>query len=373
MNSLAAQQPVPAHVAAALDKVDLSGNAWITVTPNEAVRAGRRAPATARLSGMTFAVKDNFDTAGIRTTYGSPMYVDHFPRHTATIVRELETAGAVNIGKTNMNEFAYGVTGFNPTFGLITSPLDEHRTASGSSGGSAAAVATRTVDFALGSDTSGSVRLPAACCGVVGFKAAHGALPMDGVYPLAPAFDSLGVLTRDISTLRRVLGVTELPDAGSAVVANIDDLGLPGLPSSHGVLFRQQAYALHKQRSMLNPSGYSQDLLCKLSIEDRMSHEDAIVEWTSWRATYVSLVHNVDLLVGPVFDGPPPTVHQMLDEYATNSQETSARLIRRTAVANALGWPALAIPTALGPKEILGRPGSEPLMLAVAQKIMGQQ
>jgi aspartyl-tRNA(Asn)/glutamyl-tRNA(Gln) amidotransferase subunit A len=124
--------------------------------------------------------------------------------------------GAVILGKANLNEYAYGVSGHNPHFGTIRSPADRARTAGGSSGGSAAAVAAGICDIGVGTDTSGSVRIPAACCGVYGFKAAHGGYPMRGVFPLAATYDSIGFFATHVPTLSRVLDVA-VPDGVNAV------------------------------------------------------------------------------------------------------------------------------------------------------------
>ena len=148
--------------------------------------------------GIPLGVKDLFDTAGLTTTYGSAIFRDHVPDRTAEAVRRLEATGYANVGKTNLHEFAYGVTSENPHFGDVLNPLDSDRVAGGSSGGSAAAVAAGLCEVALGTDTGGSIRIPAACCGITGFKPTHGLVPTDGVFPLAPSFDHVGPLTRTV-------------------------------------------------------------------------------------------------------------------------------------------------------------------------------
>src|SRR3954471_12218378 len=150
-------------------------------------------------SGPMLAVKDLFDTAGIRTTYGSAVFADHVPDTTAAAVSLLEAAGWANTGKTNLHEFAYGVTSQNLHYGVVPNPKYPGRTAGGSSGGSAAALALGLVEGALGTDTGGSIRIPAACCGVVGFKPGFGVVPIDGVFPLAPSFDHAGPMARDVA------------------------------------------------------------------------------------------------------------------------------------------------------------------------------
>src|SRR5918992_2075726 len=118
--------------------------------------------------GMPLAVKDLFDTAGLVTTYGSPLFADHVPARTAPAVVALEASGYGNVGKTNLHELAYGTTSENPHFGVVPNPLAPGRVAGGSSGGNAAALVLRAAELALGSDSGGSIRIPAACCGVGG-------------------------------------------------------------------------------------------------------------------------------------------------------------------------------------------------------------
>ncbi|MBP1449880.1 MAG: amidase, partial [Thermoproteus sp.] len=148
-----------------------------------------------RLFGVIIAVKDNIDVAGLPTTNGAP-YAKSLPRTTAPVVKALEAEGALVLGKTNMHELALGVTNLNPHFGPARNPRDPARITGGSSGGSAGAVALGVVPLALATDTGGSIRIPAALCGVVGYKPPYGELPLEGVRPLAPTLDHVGFLTR---------------------------------------------------------------------------------------------------------------------------------------------------------------------------------
>jgi len=149
--------------------------------------------------GIPLAVKDLFDTAGLVTTYGSSIFAEHVPQQTAEAVRLLEAAGYVDVGKTNLHEFAYGVTSMNPHYGWVPNPVRERRIAGGSSGGSAAALAAGLADAALGTDTGGSIRIPAAYCGVVGFKPTYGLVSLEGCWPLAPSYDHAGPMARTVS------------------------------------------------------------------------------------------------------------------------------------------------------------------------------
>src|SRR5262245_53498977 len=148
--------------------------------------------------GIALAVKDLFDTADLTTTYGSAIFAGHVPSETAEAVRRLEAAGYANVGKTNLHEFAYGVTSMNPHYGWVPNPVLAGRIAGGSSGGSAAALAAGLADAALGTDSGGSIRIPAAYCGVVGFKPTYGLVPLDGCWPLAASYDHAGPMARTV-------------------------------------------------------------------------------------------------------------------------------------------------------------------------------
>jgi len=153
------------------------------------------------------AVKDLFDTAGLATTYGSIVFADHVPERSAEAVTRLEAAGYVNVGKTNLHEFAYGITSVNPHYGTVPNPAFPGRMAGGSSGGSAAALAAGLAEYALGTDSGGSIRIPAACCGIVGFKPTYGLVSLDGVFPLAPSFDHAGPMARSVAECLEMIEV----------------------------------------------------------------------------------------------------------------------------------------------------------------------
>ena len=156
-------------------------------------------------AGVRLAVKDLIDTAGLVTTYGSAIYREHVPERTASSVIALEAAGYGVVGKTNLHEFAYGITSDNPHFGAVVNPLDASRIPGGSSGGNGAALAAGLCEVALGTDSAGSIRLPAACCGVVGFKPTWGLVPADGVFPLAPSFDTVGPMAVTVAACTEIM------------------------------------------------------------------------------------------------------------------------------------------------------------------------
>ena len=187
-----------------------SWNAIITrVPPPETL------PGTGPLAGRTLLVKDLIDTAGIRTTYGSRIYADHVPTRNATVVERALRAGAVLVGKANMPEFAWSVLGKNPWYGTIHNPARPGRTTGGSSAGNAAALAAGLVELGIGTDTGCSIRLPSAACGTVGLKPRWGVIPNDGIFPLAPTYDTVGPMARtvaDVALLWSVLAERPVPE-----------------------------------------------------------------------------------------------------------------------------------------------------------------
>ncbi|MDN6500186.1 MAG: amidase, partial [Yaniella sp.] len=167
------------------------------------------------LEGIPIAVKDVIATAGVRTTMGSRLFSDHVPSEDAQIVKQLKAAGANIVGKSNTHEFSFGIRGDSTAFGVVPNPHDETRIAGGSSSGSAAAVARGIVPLAVGTDTAGSIRVPAALCGAVGFKPTYDLLDTTGIFPLAPSFDTagfLGTTVQDIIVAMAAVGVESISD-----------------------------------------------------------------------------------------------------------------------------------------------------------------
>jgi aspartyl-tRNA(Asn)/glutamyl-tRNA(Gln) amidotransferase subunit A len=198
---------------ARIERLNPKLNAFITVTAERALadarsaerelhRGRRRGP----LHGIPIVLKDNIWTRGIRTTVGSSILRDFVPEEDATVARRLRQAGAVLLGKTHLHEFAYGATSDNPHFGPARNPWATDRIPGGSSGGSAIAVAAGMCVAALGSDTGGSIRIPAALCGVVGLKPTFGRVSVHGVFPLAPSFDHVGPIARSTADAALLLG-----------------------------------------------------------------------------------------------------------------------------------------------------------------------
>jgi aspartyl-tRNA(Asn)/glutamyl-tRNA(Gln) amidotransferase subunit A len=327
------------------------------------------APGDGDLSGIRVGVKDLIDVRGFATTNGTSDYDERPAQADAPFVAALRDRGAHIVGKTNLNEFAYGVSGYNPHWGTILNPVDRRRTAGGSSGGSAAAVAAGVVDVAIGTDTSGSVRVPAACCGVYGFKLSGGAYPMQGVTPLATSFDSMGYFAADIADLQRVLGIFDLPELRTLRVGRLGhDLETPVLPSEHWLVLREEAWRVHGERLNANPSSYGKDLRWKLKLPfAEMAEVRSSLQ--RWATHFHRCTEGFDVLLGPALDGSAPTVESALSDYALDEFLVGDRLLRHTPMYNELGWPALVCPTDEGPVQIAARPGDEAKLLAVGASI----
>lgn len=197
-----------------IEKLNPSLNAFITVLADRARREARKAEREISrggwlgpLHGIPIALKDNIYTRGIRTTAGSKILRDFVPDRDAEVTRRLADAGAILVGKTNMHEFAYGVTNDNPHFGPARNPWNRRCIPGGSSGGSAVAIASGMCYGSVGTDTGGSIRIPSALCGIVGLKPTFGLVSVDGIVPLAVSLDHAGPLARTVTDLCILLQV----------------------------------------------------------------------------------------------------------------------------------------------------------------------
>jgi aspartyl-tRNA(Asn)/glutamyl-tRNA(Gln) amidotransferase subunit A len=341
--------------------------------------------------GRRLAVKDLFDTAGVRTTYGSVVFADHIPAQTASAVALLEATGWVDVGKTNLHEFAYGVTSQNVHYGVVPNPRAPGRTAGGSSGGSAAALVLGAADGALGTDTGGSIRIPAACCGVVGLKPTFGLVPVDGVFPLAPSFDHAGPMANDVAgcveLMRSLAPSVEIPPV------RLDDLALAvtwvdrceplvarrvaaatagaapvDFPTAEAVVpaFMREVADVHRELYAEHADLYGENIRGKiercLAVTDG-EYEGAQRARVELRERAEEALGERDLLVAPTLRFVAPSAD--VDEPVVRGELTVL-----TFPFNALGWPALAVPVGEAEDglpasvQIVGRPGADGLVLA---------
>ena len=189
------------------------------------------------LSGIPYAMKDNISTSGIRTTACSNTLKDYVPIYDATIYKKLQDAGAVMIGKTNMDELAMGGTGLTGNTGIVRNPFDLNRITAGSSAGSAVAVATKSVPFAIGTDTGDSIRKPAAYTGVVGYKPSYGLVSRYGLFAFASSLDTIGVLTNNVKDAAIVIDTIKGSDDNDmTTIKDMDDVKLTDYLSGYSII-----------------------------------------------------------------------------------------------------------------------------------------
>jgi aspartyl-tRNA(Asn)/glutamyl-tRNA(Gln) amidotransferase subunit A len=348
--------------------------------------------------GVRLAVKDLFDTAGVRTTYGSAIFAQHVPTVTAEAVTRLELAGYAMVGKTNLHEFAYGITSENEHYGRVPNPLADDRIAGGSSGGNAAALATGLADAAIGTDSGGSIRIPAACCGVTGFKPSFGLVSLTGCYPLAPSFDHAGPMARDVDGCERMMealvpglavrrlgalddvrvGVawTQLADplvrerveGAAARFAHCEVLDLPFCEGTEPVFQREVAEG-HAELWAEQRGRYGESVARKIELAVRVTDDDVAAATRArelYREQLADLMADVDLVL-------TPTIAMVAPPASLGEPAVRKRMLQFTYPWNAIGAPALALPC--GPAEdglpasiqLVGRPGDDEIVLAAGR------
>lgn len=397
-------------------------NAFITVTAESAIREAERADAEIAagqwrgpLHGIPVGYKDLIDTAGVRTTAASAMFAERIPNQDAEVVAMLKTAGASCIGKHNLHEFAYGGSNVISHFGPARNPVNPEFIAGGSSGGSATAVATGMCYAAIGTDTAGSVREPAALCGIVGLKPSYGLVSTEGIIALSSSLDHAGPLTRTVAdaailldaltgnshhyhrNLREdvrnfVVGVPRIffyEDLDREVAATLEDairqLDACGFVVSDvevrvntdRTLQMAEAYEVHREMAAKSPDLYHPETLRRiLSGKDITpdQHRAALSELGHIRHEVASWFHGIDLLVTPTTPIPAPNLPD-LQANLDRLRPAELLLLRNTRPANVWGLPAISVPCGFTSGglpiglQLIGPPNGEIKLLQAASAV----
>jgi aspartyl-tRNA(Asn)/glutamyl-tRNA(Gln) amidotransferase subunit A len=341
------------------------------------------------LAGVPLGVKDLFDSEGVPTTYGSPMFADHVPAADATALARARAAGAILVGKTQTHEFAWGITSVNRLMGTSRNPWAPERMSGGSSGGSAVALAAGLVPLALGSDTGGSIRVPSSFCGTVGFKPTYGLVSRDGIFPLAPSLDHPGPMARtpgDAALLLSAIADEVAPDDGRRRIGvhtelnvtppfDLVEVAFPEAELAYPTFVpTQRAEALFTHRSAgLWPARrdeYGEDVRSRLEAAETVALGDYLAASENRRrlaAAFARVFREVDLLLTPVAKGPPPPIGEegnLRDRVMPFTvPQDLAGLPTCTVRA---GFDALGLPFGV---QLTGPPGSDARVLAAAQEL----
>lgn len=399
---------VTRHMLERIQAEDAGLNAFITVAADDALASalelekeltahGPRSP----LHGVPVGLKDIIYTRGLKTTMAAEAYRDHVPNYDAAVVERLKSAGAIIIGKLNTHQFAYGPTGDRSYFGAVKNPHDPTRIAGGSSSGSGASVAAGLCHAAIGTDTGGSVRIPASCCGIVGMKPTFGRISKHGIYPLSRTLDHPGPMTRTVEDNALVLGVLTGHDDRDPYTVNRDNedftrfldqslkgtiVGIPtalyfecidpeveskvhraihilhglgaevrevDLPGIHETLAAQrtvlaaEAFAIHHRPLQDAPEQYDDEVRARLLAGEAISARDYIDAQQQRHAAVRALDNvfaQVDVLATPTLPVLPTNLDQRRVSIGENEELVRSALTRLTGPTNLSGSPSLSLP-----------------------------
>jgi len=388
-------------LARARERSDLNAFAWLADHP--------AVPVLGPLAGVPLAVKDNTDVAGVPTTCGSRHFAGRVAVDSATCVSRLVRAGAVVIGKTVTHEFAYGTLGDSSVHGPVHNPSDPSRITGGSSAGSAAAVAAGIVPLALASDTGGSARIPASLCGVYGFKPTTGIVPTDGVFPLSPSLDTVGLMASSADLLAQAWEVlSESHDdhdrrEGPMVSVDQRDLApvdaeveaafgeaveglikgsvrLPALPEIAALyddISGPEAAAIHHERMTSAPELFQPDVGQRLEEAARIPgwrYVNALERRAQLRKEAKSVFEDAGFLLLPTTPVAATRIGQSHVNLLGEHTLVRSALLSLTKAWSVLGWPAVSVPGLLVTGlpvglQIVGPPGSDRALLAVAKSV----
>ena len=388
-----------------------------TLERKSAERASAGEPARS-LEGVPFAIKDVIDVVGFPTTMGSKVSSGPDPSGSAPVVNLLEKAGALPVVKTNCQEYSYGILGDESAFGRVINPIDPELCTAGSSSGSAALVAAGVVPLALGTDTAGSVRVPAVCQGVIGFKPSFGVVSTEGVFPLSPSFDTVGLFARDLPLLTTAFAVIsghgrDLGSGGLAspealtvdvsllrsaddsaegarrwtehhlgdvrtTSAKSEELGetIERLFGIYDIVRRYEAYTLHRRFADDQGELYQPGVWAKIMSGQTITvpeYQEQVVALEELRASAMEIFDDVDFIITPGIEGE-------VIRWDEIGPESAARFMRYSMPFNVLGWPALTLPVGAvvgdggtaRPEsvQIVGPPNSDERLLAFAARYL---
>lgn len=396
------------NVQKSLESAKLMEELRAVVTINDAAEKEARSIGESGNGPIPIVLKDNIDTASIRTTMASRLFINRVPHEDADVVRRLKNAGYVVIGKTNLHEFASGVTTTSSIFGYTRNPLDQERIAGGSSGGSAAAVAAGITEVALGTDTAGSVRIPASLTGTIGYVPTHNLISPSGVFPLAPSFDDVGIISSKFASLEKLAGVLhrrdlhrngiELDKARFGVITNgffdsgsvekdfnnlltsleVSEINFPCDPVRVVEAFKtirlSEALSVHlENRDRWNEYFPDVRRMLESALPYKATdyiHARSVSEKVKEEA--VRMFKNIDVLISPTTPIPAPRIEDVIGK---EDGEVRSQLSHNTMFAPFADLPAISIPMfSVGDfpvgLQLIGKPDDDFTLIHLAKQIL---
>lgn len=413
-----------------IERLDPVLKSFITVTAESALQEAGQAEAEISkgnwkgpLHGIPLAVKDLLETAGVRTTAASAVLQDYVPEHDAYVVQRLRSAGAVLLGKLNLHEFAYGGSGMIGHFGIVRNPWDTARITGGSSSGSASAVAAGLCYGAIGTDTAGSIRLPASCCGITGLKPTYGLVSARGVIPLSWSYDHVGPMTRTVADAALLLQgiasydaqdfycqkfpavhypkavqektaslrlgaardfwqeidreVKAAMDAALSVLgrltAGTEDISLS--TETDRTVVRCEPFVFHQKYLPRHEDKYHPETLRRIRAGADVTAAEYVGQYRELlrsRRDALKMFDHIDLIVTPTCPLLPPAIAE-LEAAPQDLRKKEMVMLRNTRPFNGLGLPAISVPCGFSESglpiglQIAGAPGAEGKVLALAR------
>lgn len=381
-----------------IEQRDTVYNSFITITAEQALQHAELLEKKmmagiepGKLFGIPISFKDNIAVKGVRTTNGSYIDRDFVPEHDAQVVKQLTAEDGISLGKTNLHEYAFGITSDNPHYGAVRNPWNTDYIPGGSSGGSAAAVAADLCIISIGTDTGGSVRVPAACCGIVGLKPTNGSLSTAGVTPLSWTLDTVGPLaanmmdlaaamealtgilyskycTGDIRGLRvgvpqnffnehvepetyrlYQLAAEKLESLG-AVIIEVQVPDIEGYHETGFAISMSEAGYLHHDKISHSLEQYGDDVRKIMESTGRFSAYDylsALHQADEYRKQFDQLFTKVDVLATPAMPASPVKIGVDQVKFESFNEDVFSCLTRFVSIFNVIGYPALSIPCGL--------------------------